>query len=240
MGMRRATVAAAVFAALLLLLAGPGVRLGLWTFRLGFSMLRWGAYLGLAAAVVALLQLLWRRTRGPSPWPLLGALVLGLIAVGVPWYWLRLAERVPPIHDISTDTQDPPQFVAVLPLRAGAPNPATYGGDSVAMAQKQAYPDIGPLELAGATPGAAFDRALAAARHAGWAIVAADSAEGRIEATATTGWFGFKDDVVIRIRPDGSASRIDVRSVSRVGGSDVGTNARRIRSYLRRVAEPNG
>jgi Uncharacterized protein conserved in bacteria len=240
MGMRRATVAAAVIAALLLLLAGPGVRLGLWTFRLGFSMLRWGAYLGLAAAVVALLQLLWRRTRGPSPWPLLGALVLGLIAVGVPWYWLRLAERVPPIHDISTDTQDPPLFVAVLPLRAGAPNAATYGGDSVAMAQKQAYPDIGPLELAGATPGAAFDRALAAARHAGWAIVAADSAEGRIEATATTGWFGFKDDVVIRIRADGSASRIDVRSVSRVGGSDVGTNARRIRSYLRRVAEPNG
>lgn len=240
MGMRRATVAAAVIAALLLLLAGPGVRLGLWTFRLGFSLLRWGAYLGLAAAVVALLQLLSARTRGPSPWPLLGALSLGLIAVGVPWYWLQLAKRVPPIHDISTDTQDPPLFVAVLPLRAGAPNAATYGGPEVATAQKQAYPDIGPLELAGTAPGSAFDRALAAARHAGWAIVAADSTAGRIEATATTGWFGFKDDVVVRVRPDGSASRIDVRSVSRVGGSDVGTNARRIRTYLRRVAEPNG
>jgi uncharacterized protein (DUF1499 family) len=240
MRMRRATVAAAVIAALLLLLAGPGVRLGLWTFRTGFSLLRWGAYLGAAAAVVALLQLISRRTRGPSPWPLLGACALGLVAVGVPWYWLHLAGQVPPIHDISTDTGDPPLFVAVLPLRAGAPNAATYGGPAVAAAQKRAYPDIGPLELAETTPGSAFSRALAAARHAGWAIVAADSAAGRIEATATTGWFGFKDDIVIRIRPDGSASRVDVRSVSRVGQSDVGTNARRIRGYLRQIARPNG
>lgn len=240
MRMRRATVAAAVLAALLLLLAGPGVRLGLWTFSAGFTLMRWGAYLGLAAAVVALLQLVSKRTRGPQPWPLLSAIVLGLIAAGVPWYWLRMAERVPPIHDISTDTQDPPSFVAVLPLRADAPNDATYGGPEVAAAQRKAYPDIAPLELAGASPGSAFTRALAAARRAGWAIVAADSAAGRIEATATTGWFGFKDDVVIRIRPSGTGSRLDVRSESRVGGSDVGTNARRIRAYLHRVAVANG
>lgn len=240
MRMRRATFAAAVIAALLLLLAGPGVRLGLWTFGTGFSLMRWGAYLGLAVAVIALLQLLSSRTRGPQPWPLLGALALALLAAGVPWYWLHVAERAPPIHDISTDTQDPPLFVAVLPLRAGASNPAAYGGPEVAAAQKRGYPDIGPLELAGTPPASAFDRALAAARAAGWAIVAADSAAGRIEATATTGWFGFKDDVVIRVRPDGSGSRLDVRSVSRVGGSDVGTNARRIRAYLRRVAGSKG
>jgi uncharacterized protein (DUF1499 family) len=237
MRMRRATFAAAVTAVLLLLLAGPGVRLGLWSFQSGFSLLRWGAYLGIAVVVTSVLQLLSSRTRGPKPWPLLGALALGLLAAGVPWYWLHVAKRVPPIHDISTDTRDPPLFVAVLPLRAGASNPAAYGGPQVAAAQKQAYPDIRPLELPGTTPGRAFDRALAAARDAGWAIVAADSADGRIEATATTGWFGFKDDVVIRVRPDGSGSRLDVRSVSRVGGSDVGTNARRIRAYLRRLAE---
>ena len=73
----------------------------------------------------------------------------------------------------------------------------------------------------------------------GWKIVAADSTAGRIEATATTPWFGFKDDVVVRVRPEGSGSRIDVRSVSRVGQSDVGTNARRIRAYLADLARRN-
>jgi uncharacterized protein (DUF1499 family) len=71
----------------------------------------------------------------------------------------------------------------------------------------------------------------------GWEIVAADSAAMRIEATATTRWFGFKDDVVVRIQPADSGSRIDVRSVSRVGRSDVGTNAKRIRSYLDRLTQ---
>jgi uncharacterized protein (DUF1499 family) len=82
----------------------------------------------------------------------------------------------------------------------------------------------------------AFRRAADAARAMGWEMVAADSAAGRVEATATTRWFGFKDDVVVRVRPDGAGSRIDVRSVSRVGGSDVGANAARIRAYLARVA----
>ena len=233
---RRVTLTAAIIAVLLLLLAGPGVRLGLWTFRTGFALMQWAAYLGLAVVAAAVLQLLSARTRGPRPWPLLLAVALGGLAAGVPWYWRRLAERVPPIHDISTDTQDPPGFVAVLPLRAGAPNSATYGGAEVAAAQRKAYPDIRPLELPAATPAAAFARALAAARAAGWAIVAVDSTAGSIEATATTGWFGFKDDVVVRIRPEGAGSRVDVRSVSRVGRSDVGTNARRIRRYLQAVA----
>jgi hypothetical protein len=237
MRMRRATLAAAIIAALLLLLAGPGVRLGVWSFRTGFSLLRWGAYLGLVAAALALSQLIWRRTRAGGAWPLVAALILGLVAAGVPWYWMRVAERVPPIHDITTDTQDPPAFVAILPLRAGAPNPASYGGAEVAAAQREGYPDIGPVVLEGIPPGLAFSRALAAARGAGWAIVAADSAAGRVEATATTGWFGFKDDVVISVRSEGNGSRLDVRSVSRVGQSDVGTNARRIRAYLRRVTD---
>jgi uncharacterized protein (DUF1499 family) len=226
---------AAALAALLLLLAGPGVRLGLWSFRTGFDLLRWGAYLGLAALAVALIQLLVPRWRGQRPWLLGLAVVLGALAAGVPWYWRRLASRVPPIHDISTDTADPPVFVAVLPLRADAPNPAAYGGPELAAEQAKGYPDIHPLVLPATPPGAAFARARAAARAAGWTIVAADSAAGRVEATATTGWFGFKDDVVVRIRPEGQGSRVDVRSVSRVGKSDVGTNARRIRAYLDRL-----
>ena len=228
----RFTLIVAVVAALLLLGAGPGVRLGAWDFRTGFTLLRWGAYLGLAAALAALVQLAVPTLRPVRSGRLILALGLGALAVGVPWYWRNRARSVPPIHDITTDTADPPAFVAVLPLRAGAPNPAEYGGEEIAAAQQQAYPAVRPLILPLA-PDAALTQALAAARRAGWEIVAADSAAGRIEATATSGWFGFKDDVVVRIQPADGGSRIDVRSVSRVGKSDVGANAERIRSYLR-------
>ncbi|PKM01303.1 MAG: hypothetical protein CVV17_07675, partial [Gammaproteobacteria bacterium HGW-Gammaproteobacteria-7] len=151
-------------------------------------------------------------------------LVLGVMTFTMPWQQRRLARSVPPIHDITTDLGDPPTFEAILPLRADAPNPAEYGGEEIAAQQRAAYPDIVPLRLEGPTA-AAFTRALEAAREMGWEIIAADSARGRIEAVATTRWFGFIDDVVVRISEDGSRSRIDVRSVSRVGRSDVGANA---------------
>ena len=230
---RRIGPALAVLAILFLLLAGPGVRLGLWDFRLGFDLMRWGAYVGLAGAGLALTSLLWRRP-GTSPWPAVLAIALGVLAALVPWRWMQKAKRVPPIHDITTDTQRPPGFVAILPLRAGARNPSAYGGPEVAAAQRAGYPDLGPLVLA-VPPAEAFSRARAAAERMGWEMVAADSAAGRIEATATTAWFGFKDDVVIRVEPADGGSRVDVRSVSRVGQSDVGTNAARIRAYFARL-----
>jgi hypothetical protein len=152
----------------------------------------------------------------------------------VPWYALQQARALPPIHDITTDTGRPPQFVAILPLRAGAPNPAAYGGADVARAQVGAYPDLRTRRM-DATRADAFNRALQVARDLGWEIVAADAAAGRIEATDTTFWFGFKDDVVVRVEADGAGSRIDVRSVSRVGVGDVGANARRIRAYLQKL-----
>jgi uncharacterized protein (DUF1499 family) len=158
------------------------------------------------------------------------ALVAGLAAFAVPWSLERRARSVPPIHDITTDTEDPPRFVAVLPRRAGAANAPEYEGAKVAAQQKRAYPDIAPIRLPQPAD-RGFERALAAARSLGWEIVAVEPKEGRIEATDTTRWFGFKDDVVIRVRPDGAGSRIDVRSKSRVGRSDVGANADRIRRF---------
>jgi uncharacterized protein (DUF1499 family) len=223
----------AILAVTLLALAGPGTRLGLWDFRFGFLLLRWGAYLGIAGAGLGLLLLL-RRPLGASVVPPVLAIVLGGLAMFVPWRLMDQAKRVPPIHDITTDTDRPPEFVAVLPRRADAPNGVEYEGAEVARQQREAYPDIRPLRLALA-PGEAFARALAAARASGWEIVGADSAAGRIEATATTAWFGFKDDVVVRITPEEGGSRVDVRSVSRVGKSDVGANAERIRKYLARL-----
>jgi uncharacterized protein (DUF1499 family) len=228
-------VATAVVAFLLFALAGPFTRLGLWSFRGGFGAMRWGAYLAHAALALAVAALVAARPRRRAVPAAVLAIVLAGVAILVPYRFRRIAQRVPPIHDITTDTADPPAFVAVLPLRAGAPNGSDYGGDSVAAQQRGAYPDIVPLRVA-APPAAAFARADAAARAMGWAVVASDAAAGRIEATATTRWFGFKDDVVVRVRPDGAGSRVDVRSMSRLGKSDVGANAARVRAYLARVA----
>jgi len=219
-------------AILLLFAAGPGTRFELWDYRTGFQLMRWAAFAGLAGAALASVMLLLPRTRRSGIALLLGALGLGLGAAFVPWYALQQARALPPIHDITTDTERPPQFVAILPLRASAPNPAAYGGADVARAQIGAYPDLRTRRM-DATRADAFGRAQQAARDMGWEVVAADAAAGRIEATDTTFWFGFKDDVVVRVEADGAGSRIDVRSVSRVGVGDVGANAKRIRAYLR-------
>lgn len=235
----RLALALAILAVLLLIAAGPGARMEVWTFRTGFTILRVAAWIGLAAAAFGLVALVLGRGRGRAL--VLGAagIVLGLTAAAVPWSWQRAARAVPPIHDVSTDLSDPPEFRAVLPLRADAPNPAEYGGPEVARQQREAYPSLGPLELA-QPPAEAFQLALEAARGMGWEIVAADADDLLIEATDETKWFGFKDDVVIRVRPAAGGSRVDVRSVSRVGGGDAGTNARRIRSYLDRLGDAEG
>ena len=216
-----------VVAVVLLLAAGPGTRRGLWHFGTGLQMLRWAAYGGIAGAALGLIALLTGGRRGLAA----AALLLGLAAVVPPWQLQRSARGKPAIHDISTDTDNPPPFVDVAPLRRDASNPVAYGGPEIAAQQRRAYPDIVPAILA-LPPARAFERALRAAREEGWEIVAAVPAQGRIEATATSRWFGFKDDVVIRVLPQGAGSRVDVRSVSREGRGDVGANAQRIREFL--------
>ncbi|MFU8815624.1 MAG: DUF1499 domain-containing protein [Pseudomonadales bacterium] len=224
------TLSLAVTAALFLLVAGPGTRLEVWSFGTGFTLMRWALAVGLGAAALALLLLIIPRTRRGQAATLAVALVIGLATAWVPWSNYQTVQSLPFIHDISTDLEQPPGFVDVVPLRADAPNPVAHPGAETAAQQRQAYPDIRPLEL-DLAPQQAFERALATARAQGWEIVAAVPAEGRIEATATTFWFGFKDDVVIRITPAGNGSRLDIRSKSRVGRSDVGANAARIRAF---------
>jgi len=225
----------AVLSALALVASGFGARYGIWDFRFGFQLLRWSFYAGLAAAALALVALIVRRVRAGHAAGLAAALVIGLVVAYFPWHWMQEARALPSINDITTDTANPPAFVAVVPLRAGSAVPTTYGGAETAAKQQSGYPDIRPLELA-VPPDAAFARALDAAKSFGWEIDATDPASGRIEATATTPWFGFRDDVVIRVTPTPSGSRIDVRSLSRVGKGDLGANAKRIRAYLAKLS----
>jgi uncharacterized protein (DUF1499 family) len=167
-------------------------------------------------------------------WTIAIALVVTVAALAI---GARVVRRAfPPINDISTDTDDPPRFVDILPLRAASRSRSEHGGPAVAAMQRAAYPDIAPAQLS-TTPAEAFARARAAANEMGWEIVSADSAAGRIEATATTPVFRFRDDIVIRVRTHSRGVRVDIRSASRVGRGDLGANARRIRGF---VAHLNG
>lgn len=223
------------------LLAGLGHRWGWWDYRTGFFILRCAAWSGLATAAVSLFAVIVAQRSGLRRGIVFGihGVIIGTLVFGVPWHLVNEGRKLPPIHDITTDTENPPRFVAVLPLRKDASNTAEYGGAELAAQQKKGYPDLAPAML-DMPPRAAFDLALNIARAAGWEIVAAVPEETRIEATATTLMFGFKDDVVIRITPAGSGSRVDVRSISRVGRSDLGANARRIREFLKQLTAGKG
>ena len=215
------------------LVSGPGYQAGLWEYRMGFVILRWSVYIAAGAGVVALAGAAAAARAGRSVLAaggIAGALI-ALVLIVPSWNLQRTASEVPPIHDITTDTDNPPQFVALLATRRKAPNGADYGGEKVARQQKAAYPDIQPVVL-DEPPARAFERALGAARSLGWEIVDAVPAEGRIEATDTTRWFRFKDDIVLRVTANGTGSRVDVRSMSRLGRGDVGTNAKRVRAFL--------
>lgn len=229
----RGALALALLAMLTLTVAGPGHRFGLFDFMTSFSLIKWSIYGAAAAALIALVGMALAFWRGPrrALLPAFIGLAIALGTAAVPLTMLQQARSVPPIHDITTDPDDPPAFEAILPLRADAPNPPDHPGSQVASQQRSAYPDITPIDVT-VPPDVAFEVAMAAAETLEWTIVDSELAEGRIEATDTTFWFGFVDDVVIRIRPQGSGSRVDVRSVSRVGVSDLGTNAERIQDFV--------
>ncbi len=230
----RVALVFAVVAVVLSAMSGFGHRFGLWSFAVGFMVLGGAACLAVVASVAGLTALIWAGAgakRGVVAVAIL-SLAVSLPVFAVPLHWVYLARSLPPIHDITTDTRDPPVFVAILPLRSAAPDPSAYGGPRVAALQKLAYPDIKPAILS-LSPSEAFQDALRTARSLGWHIVAAVPQVGRIEATDTTFWFGFADDIVVRVRPVAAGARVDLRSTSRVGVSDLGTNARRIRAFLK-------
>jgi uncharacterized protein (DUF1499 family) len=228
-----AALVLAIVAGLFLASAGLGYRLGWWGLGPAFTILAISVYVAAAILVIAVVGSVWALIA--RSWTGFAAAVLALlIAAGtaaIPLDMRRAGAAVPRIHDITTDSEHPPEFVALRPERDGAPNGAAYGGEEVAAQQRAGYPDIGPVLLS-VPPARAFAQVEAVARSLGWHIVAAVPAEGRLEATDTTRWFGFKDDIVVRVAPALDGSRVDVRSVSRVGRSDLGVNAKRIRAFL--------
>ena len=230
-GGRAANVArATLVAALLVLAAGPLTR---------FELLNWQAGLGLfvMAALLAAIGALWSlanllRRRGGTVAVIAAA--VGIAAAALPVSVIIAAGDKPPINDISTDTGNPPAFEAIdAALRGGDASPLDYN-PAFAPQQARAYPEVRPLDLP-VPPGQAFDLAMKAC-DGGWQIIRADRATGRIEAVEQSRWWGFRDDVVIRLTATDTGTRVDMRSKSRVGESDLGANARRIAAYLDRLA----
>ena len=205
MRLRRFALGLSLLALLLLAASGPAVRLGAPVI-VGILLLPIAGLFGVIAVILVIVAMV-RRGFAPA---LAAAFLIGVAVAAVPIAGYVKARSVPPINDITTDEKE-----------AGRE-------------QRRAYPDIQPSRLPVA-PNIAFERAKGAVEEMGWQIVREDPSAGRIEAVATTFWFGFKDDVLIRVSADAGGSRIDVRSKSRVGKGDLGTNAQRIRAYQKRL-----
>lgn len=257
--MLRGALAIALAAPVLIAAGAIGTRLGLWSWRVGFGLLTvdWAPKAALAGfwfmvlvAVLAGVLAGWRRVA--RAWPLVaaGLLVPVLTLAGLAGVRAK-AQSVPPIHDYATSWSEPvmptPQLLAArgpnanpIPadpradLGRGRPEVESWADDRVARIGSEACPAARPAALA-VPPAQAQARVREVLDDSGLDVVT--EAPGRLEATATSTWYGFKDDVMVRIRPEGAGSRVDFRSVSRVGRSDLGANCERIVELVEALRE---
>lgn len=226
-----AGLALAVVCLLAAAASGLGYRAGLWHFRAGFMVLRVAFFVALGAGALSLLGLVLSRNARAARGPAVLGIVIALGFAYLPWQWKQTLDALPYIHDITTDTDNPPEFVAAATLREEGDHPVAYDGPEVAAQQKQAYPDLAPVYFQAPADGV-FEAARKAIDGMGLELTGSDQTNGRLEATQTSFWYGFTDDMVVRITQTPEGTRVDVRSKSRVGRSDLGQNARRIRAFL--------
>ena len=215
-----------------LFVGGPVlIQVGALAPELGFRLFLLGALLGVLALLFGAVGLVLTRGKaGSGRNNALSGAVLGLVLVGIVVVSTALQGgfEVPPINDITTNTEDPPVFVAALEKAREEGRSMDYPGQSFAVLQQAAYGDLETIRLA-VPPAQAFERIDEAMQGLGWDVTHRAPTQS-LEAVHVSGVFKFADDIVVRIRPDGAGSAIDVRSKSRVGRGDIGANAARIRA----------
>lgn len=225
-------------------IAAVGSGQGMWDFRAGFAVLRYAFYTAIAGGLIAIVAGLMARRAG-EPDLARRNLVALLIALAFILYLgvhIVTARSVPAIHDVTTNLADVPQF-STLEVRAdnldnipdeGRPELAALAPEARWKAlHAEGYGDLRTVRVRGGVA-ATIARAETIARKRGWTIAHVDPQAGILEATDTSLFFRFKDDVVLRARPAAhGATQVDMRSISRVGGSDIGVNAKRIRAFLK-------
>ncbi|HWT13545.1 MAG TPA: DUF1499 domain-containing protein [Allosphingosinicella sp.] len=225
------------------LLAAIGTGRGAWDYRAGLSLLRYAFFAGIAGLLLAIVAAFVARRAKPRLVLInLVALCVAAVFVGFVANQVRIARSVPAIHDISTNLEDWPRFYRLTVRADNLESVPDMGRPGLAAlpprerwkaVHREYYGDIATIRV----PWSVADtvaRARALAEERGWEIVTADSERGILEAVETSLFFRFKDNVVVRVRPvnGGTGSIVDMRSISRVGISDVGVNARRVRSFL--------
>lgn len=220
-------------AALMTALSVLGHRFAVIDFQPALFGIAIGVLIGLTAIVTGLIGTLHAiKAKQPEIVSTMAGSTLGFLVVTPFFVTLLSGARVPQIHDITTDLEHSPEFVAIKPLRTAAHNSLDrLEPENLAALQKAGYPDLGPL-LLDRPFDQVFNQAVALVRQRGWIIASASASAGRIEAISTTPMMGFKDDVAIRIQAEGNRTRVDMRSASRVGKSDLGVNAARIRAFM--------
>jgi len=243
----RITFFLAIAVPLIFMIAALGSKFGVWDWKFGFGVLsrKIAPYVMLASLIFGFLSLILAIAVRPRRGFFTAALAILIpVAAGVHSKSVqKMAGELPLIHDITTDTQNPPTFSATMAeIRAKTEgvNTLDYVGKKdlrekklVSVLQTRDYPDVRPLVMSDDVE-VVFAEAKQVALQMGWDIVNEDAASGKLEATASTFWYGFKDDVVIRVRPsEGGGSVLDIRSVSRVGASDLGANAARVKTFLK-------
>jgi hypothetical protein len=235
----KAILIGAVIAAVLLPLSAFGYKFDILALQPAFSLMSLAALLAAALLVLGIVAWIVAGKKGLSGerGGIATGLLISLAIVAFLGMQYQTAQSVPYIHNISTDTADPPAFDKVIAIRKAFERPdrkvnsLAYDADKLAPEQLPAYPQVKTLTVP-ETQAPTLAASEAVLREMGLEIVNVDEAAGRIEATATTFWFGFKDDVVVRVREGSDGSDVDVRSVSRVGESDLGANAARILKFL--------
>jgi hypothetical protein len=225
-----------------LVIAAIGHRMGLLDAAPTYGSIALGFMLAALAVLAALVsfEAIWRDGR-KGLGPALRGLILGLAVLSLAAYGAWKAVEYPQLTDISTDTDDPPEFIAAIGDRPADAAPIVEATESDITLQREAYPDIVsrhyPIDTV-----RVYDAAIAIVDRQKWRVLAAirppdEDQTGRIEAVAMTLIFGFRQDVVIRIQPDGDGSLVDMRSASRNGAHDLGADAERIRSFLSQLDE---
>jgi hypothetical protein len=215
------------------------VRTGRIEWNAGLAALAGGlgiALLGILVGVTALAEIWHRGTYGAER--AFAGVLIGIALLAAPAYYGLLAADLPAITDVTTDPADPPRFDGAVARRRPGENPTAYPGARFSALQAEAYPEIVPLKL-DAAPDDVQIAALQLAAERGWRILdrgalpRGGGMTGRIELLDRTPVLGLADDIVVRIRPEGTGSRVDMRSASRIGTHDLGRNADRVRDFLR-------
>ena len=223
---------------LCVVIGGPGYKFHFWDLGFAFQIFGIAPAIAIVALILLIATIFLKKAKQRSALPLIASAIGALTALYFPLSMKLTADSLPYIHDVTTDTENPPLFVDLVDIRSADPrtrNPAEYPGKEVAMQQLGGYPDLRPL-LLDQTREVVFDKAKTTINSMGWELVSSVPGQGRLEAIDTTFWFGFKDDVVIRIKTKEGKTLVDVRSKSRVGESDLGANAKRIEKYLTHLA----